>query len=271
MTTVRPPAVAGSFYPAAAAVLADTVAALLRAAPAPTAAAWPKAVIVPHAGYVYSGAVAARAYAALGPAAGRVARVVLLGPSHFAWFRGLAAPEAEAFRTPLGLVPVDRAALARLAALPQVVFDDGPHAREHALEVQLPFLQSVLGAFALVPLVIGEADDAAVAEVVARLWDGPETVIVASSDLSHYHDEAEARRLDAATAAAIAAFDGARLGGDDACGHKAIAGLLAAARAHGLRIEPLGLATSADAGGPRGQVVGYGAWALYAPATAAAA
>jgi len=270
MTNLRPPAVAGSFYPAEADVLARLVADLLRDTPA-AAATWPKAVIVPHAGYVYSGAVAAKAYAALRSAAGRVSRVVLLGPSHFARFRGLAAPTVEAFRTPLGPVPLDRTGLARLGDLPQVVFDDVPHAREHALEVQLPFLQTVLGDFALVPLAIGEAADAAVAAVIERLWDGPETVIVVSSDLSHYHGEAEARRLDEATAAAIAAFDGSRLDAEDACGRTAIAGLLAVAHAHGLRIERLGLATSADAGGPRHQVVGYGAWALHDPQRAAAA
>jgi len=265
MSTVRPPAVAGRFYPAKADTLARNVAELLRGVPAPAATTWPKAVIVPHAGYVYSGAVAAKAYAALRPAAGRVTRVVLLGPSHFVWFRGLAAPWAGAFGTPLGPVPLDRAALARLGALPPVVFDDGPHLREHALEVQLPFLQAVLRDFMLVPLVIGEADDAIVAAVLEHCWGGPETVIVASSDLSHYHSAAEARRRDDDTAAAIAAFDGARLSGEDACGHTAIAGLLAAARTRDLRIEMLSLATSADAGGPRHRVVGYGAWALHDP------
>jgi hypothetical protein len=269
MTDLRPPAVAGSFYPGEPGALGDLVAELLRAAPAPRTAAPPKALIAPHAGYVYSGALAARAYAALRPATHRVTRVVLLGPSHFVHFRGLAAPATAAFATPLGPVPLDRAALDGLAELPQVAFDDEPHRREHALEVQLPFLQAVLGDFALVPLVIGEAEAAAVAEAIARLWGGPETVIVASSDLSHFHDEATAHRRDAATAAAITGFAGGRLDGADACGHLAIAGLLHAAQEHGLRIEPLGLATSADAGGPRERVVGYGAWALYETAPAA--
>ena len=262
MTTIRPAAVAGSFYPDDPAVLRAVVEDFLAEVPQAPGADWPKAVIAPHAGYVYSGPVAARAYAKLKPAAGRVMRVVVIGPSHYAAFSGLAAPAAEAFDTPLGRVPVDAAAIDAILDLPQVTLADGPHLREHALEVQLPFLQAVLGAFAVVPLAVGEAAPAQVAEVLARLWGGAETVIVVSSDLSHYHADAEARRLDAATAAAIEVFAAGRLGPEDACGYRAVAGLLIEAAARGLTIERLDLRNSGDTGGHLREVVGYGAWAL---------
>ncbi len=223
---------------------------------------WPKAVIAPHAGYVYSGSVAARAYARLRPAAGRVRRAVVIGPSHFARFDGVAAPATAVFETPLGTLPVDAEALEAIAELPQVGTADGPHMEEHALEVQLPFLQAVLGEVALVPLAVGEARPAQVAEVLARLWGGEETVIVASSDLSHYHAHEVARRRDAATAAAIEAFEAARLGPEDACGYRALGGLLVEAKARGLGIERLDLRTSGETSGLRDTVVGYGAWAL---------
>jgi AmmeMemoRadiSam system protein B len=268
MTAIRPAAVAGSFYPDDPAVLRAVVEDFLAEAPQAPGADWPKAVIAPHAGYVYSGPVAAQAYAKLKPAAGRVTRVVVIGPSHYAAFLGLAAPAAEAFETPLGRVPVDAAAIDAILDLPQVTLADGPHLREHALEVQLPFLQAVLGDFAVVPLAVGEAAPAQVAEVLARLWGGAETVIVVSSDLSHYHADAEARRLDAATAAAIEAFAAGRLGPEDACGYRAVAGLLVEAAARGLTIERLSLQNSGDTGGHLREVVGYGAWALRARGSA---
>ena len=179
-----------------------TVADLLAAAPA-SAGASPKALIAPHAGYVYSGGVAAAAFATLKAGKQAIKRVVLIGPAHYVAVRGIAVPTADAFETPLGRVPVDRDALSAIADLPFVVEADAPHAPEHALEVELPFLQTLLGSFALVPLLVGDADPRQVAEVLARLWGGPETLIVVSSDLSHYHDYDTARRLDAATAAAI--------------------------------------------------------------------
>lgn len=262
MTAIRPAAVAGSFYPDDPALLLAVVEDFLAEVPPAPDAGWPKAVIAPHAGYVYSGPVAAHAYARLRPAAGRVRRVVLIGPSHYAGFPGLAAPTAAAFETPLGRVPVETAALAALADLPQVILTDGPHLREHALEVQLPFLQAVLGDFAVAPLAVGEAAPAQVAEVLARLWGGPETVIVVSSDLCHYHPDAEARRRDAATAAAIEAFEVDRLGPEDACGYRAVAGLLVEAAARGLAIERLDLRNSGATSGFSREVVGYGAWAL---------
>jgi AmmeMemoRadiSam system protein B len=277
MTTIRPPAVAGSFYPDDPAILSAVVEDFLAEVPGlpddglpddatsgsgPPGGHWPKAVIAPHAGYIYSGPVAASAYARLKPAAGRVRRVVVIGPAHYAAFPGIAAPASEAFETPLGRVPVDTAAIAGILDLPQVTVADGPHIQEHSLEVQLPFLQAVLGDFAVVPLAVGEAGPAQTAEVLARLWGGAETAIVVSTDLSHYHPHETARRLDAATAAAIEAYQAERLGPRDACGYQALAGLLVEARARRLAIERLDLRNSGEIGGHMREVVGYGAWAL---------
>jgi AmmeMemoRadiSam system protein B len=187
---------------------------------------------------------------------------VVIGPAHFVPIRGLAVPVAEAFRTPLGDVPLDREAIATLREMPAVVSADAPHRPEHALEVELPFLQVVLGDFALVPLLVGDATAAEVATVLDRLWDGPETLIVVSSDLSHYETYDRARNHDAATAAAIERFDGRALGPRDACGYLPIAGLLLEAGRRGMRIERLDLRSSGDTAGPKDHVVGYGAWAL---------
>jgi AmmeMemoRadiSam system protein B len=262
MRVTRPAAVAGSFYPDDPAVLAAVVEDFLDEAPGAPDGPWPKAIIAPHAGYVYSGPVAARAYAPLRRAAGRVSRVVLMGPAHHAWLSGIAAPSVEAFETPLGRVPLDRAAIEAVAGLPQLAISDGAHGAEHSLEVQLPFLQVVLGGFALVPLAVGEAAPAEVAEVIERLWGGAETVIAVSSDLSHFLGYDEALRRDATTARAIEALDGARLGPEDACGCGPVAGLLLAARARGLAVERLDLRNSGDTAGSRYRVVGYGAWAF---------
>ena len=257
--TIRPPAVAGSFYPDHPVALRAAVKDFLAEAGPWPAECPPKAVIAPHAGYVYSGPVAGYAFAAL--RAATVHRVVLIGPAHFVPVRGLAVPSATAFRTPLGDVPLDGAALAAIAELPQVQRADAPHRDEHALEVELPFLQTILGAFTLAPLVVGEARPAEVAEVLGALWGGDETAIVVSSDLSHYHDYASAQRRDAATAAAIEALE-PTLGPDDACGHLAIAGLLSEARRRGMQASRLDLHNSGDTAGPKDRVVGYGAWAF---------
>ena len=260
---LRAPAVAGFFYPDDAAELSVALDECLASAEAPRLGeVAPKALIVPHAGYVYSGPIAASAFARIAPLRGAIRRVVLLGPAHRVFLRGLAAPRAEAFATPLGVVPVDRAAIDALGDLPQVTVSDAPHAGEHSLEVQLPFLQRVLGGFALVPLVVGEASAEEVAQVIERLWGGPETLLVVSSDLSHYHDYATARRLDRAACAAIEALDPARLGPDAACGAIPVQGLLRAARAHGLAARTLDLRSSGDTAGDRERVVGYGAWAF---------
>jgi hypothetical protein len=192
-----------------------------------------------------------------------VHRVVLLGPAHRVAFRGLAASSATAFRTPLGDIPLDAAALESLRALPQVRVLDQAHALEHSLEVQLPFLQTVLKDFALVPLVVGDATYAEVAEVLEKLWGGAETLIVISSDLSHYHDYATAQRMDTATSQAIAALQPERIDYENACGRTPVGGLLTAARAHGLHAEIVDLRNSGDTAGPRDQVVGYGAYVLH--------
>jgi MEMO1 family protein len=258
---VRPSAVAGSFYTANPQRLRAEVAGLLAEAPG-YAGPRAKALIAPHAGYIYSGKVAATAFAALRDIAETVTRVVVIGPAHYVALRGIAVPTVEAFETPLGRVPVDRAALAALADLPCVVAADAPHAPEHALEVELPFLQTLLGAFALVPLVVGAAAPQDVAEVLGRLWGGEETLVVISSDLSHYHDYDTARRRDAATAAAIERGEWAQLGVDDACGFRPVAGLLVEAARRGLAARRLALCNSGDTAGGRDRVVGYGAWSF---------
>jgi AmmeMemoRadiSam system protein B len=258
---VRPAAVAGSFYPGDASRLETEVDRLLAQVPA-CAEPSPKALIAPHAGYVYSGAVAAAAFASLRESRDRIARVVVIGPAHYVPVRGIALSVAEAFATPLGHVPVDQDALAGIADLPFVRAMDAAHAPEHAIEVELPFLQNLLPRFALVPLLVGRATAEEVAEILARLWGGAETLVVVSSDLSHYHDYDTARRLDAVTAQRIERGDWAGVGPDDACGRLPIAGLLIEGARHGLTARRLALCNSGDTAGPRHEVVGYGAWAF---------
>lgn len=263
MAPLRPAAVAGMFYPAAPRELAWEVDNMLgHSAGGGLAPGFPKALIVPHAGYVYSGSVAAEAYDRLRPARGIVRRVLLLGPCHRVPVRGLALPDAAAFDTPLGQVPIDREAVASLTGLPQVVVSSAVHAEEHALEVQLPFLQRVLGEFSLVPLVVGAASPSEVAEVIEKLWGGEETLIVISSDLSHYHAYDEARAIDRGTARAILDFS-TDIDHEQACGATPVAGMLLAAKRHGLNVELLDLRNSGDTAGGRGRVVGYGAFAFW--------
>src|SRR5512146_241723 len=265
MTTVRPAAVAGAFYPGTPQALAAQLGQFLlapedggQAQPAP------KALIVPHAGYIYSGAVAGRAYRLLEGARDVITRVVLLGPVHRVPVRGLALPGADAFATPLGTIAVDAAAARMLAGLPQVVTSPAAHALEHSLEVQLPFLQQVLGSFALLPLAVGDASVAEVAEVIERLWGGPETLFVLSTDLSHYHGYQDAKRIDGATLARIAAF-ATDIHHDAACGATPLNGLLRVARGKGLSIGQVAACNSGDTAGDRGRVVGYASFALYEP------
>lgn len=257
---VRQPAVAGTFYPAEARRLRAEVESCLAAAAEP-APPWPRAVVAPHAGYAFSGPVAGSAFRTVAPLAGRIRRVVVLGPSHFVAFEGLALPAAGRFATPLGEVAVDAAARAELADLPQVATDDRPHEREHAVEVELPFLQAVLGGFTLVPLVVGDAPAEQVAAVIDRLWSDA-TLVVVSTDLSHYLDYETAAAHDRATSDAIVALDEARIGELDACGRHPLRGLLVAARRRGLSVRELDLRSSGDTAGPRDRVVGYGAYAL---------
>jgi hypothetical protein len=264
-TATRPPAVAGMFYPGDPASLRDELLTCLAVPPAPTLqSGLLKALIVPHAGYVYSGGTAGQAYARLTPLAGRIRRVVLLGPCHRVSVRGLAAPTVRAFATPLGSIPLDRAALDAPDDLPQVVPSDAAHAQEHSLEVQLPFLQTVLGQFELVPLAVGDASAVEVADVLERLWGGPETLIVISSDLSHFHSYREAQSIDNATVEHILALD-QLTSFDQACGALPINGLLAVARRRGLRIERVAQCNSGDTAGDKGRVVGYASFALYEP------
>jgi len=260
MHDVRPAAVAGTFYPGAADRLAGDIRAYLaQAIPARPRA--PKALIVPHAGYVYSGPIAAAAYALLAPLRHAIERVVLLGPAHRVSVRGLATTSAKAFATPLGDVPIDAEAVARALAFPQVAVSDAAHAHEHALEVQLPFLQTVLGRFALVPFAVGHATPQAVAEVMDALWDGPGTLVVVSSDLSHYHPYGEAVRIDRATSDAILAMS-PMLDHEQACGATPVNALLDCARRRGLWPALLDLRNSGDTAGDRARVVGYASFAF---------
>jgi hypothetical protein len=261
--TVRPPAVAGLFYPADPHELARALdSAFAAAVPPPEDAAIPKALIVPHAGYVYSGAVAAGAYLRLGPARQTFHTVVLLGPSHRVPLTGVAVPGHGSFATPLGMVPVDTDLRAAVGGLPGVVVDDLPHAHEHSLEVQLPFLQTVLDEFTLLPLAVGDATIEQVADLLEVVWGGPERLVVVSTDLSHYHPYEQARRLDAHTAAAILAADPRRIADQDACGSRPLRGILHVARDRSLTIEQIDLRNSGDTAGDRDRVVGYGAFAV---------
>lgn len=266
MVTQRAPAVAGAFYPADANALREGLHGYLDQARAslPPRRAAPKALIAPHAGYTYSGSVAASAFVLLEGAPGLVARVVLLGPSHHVAFTGLAIPSHAAFDTPLGSVPIDQDARNTLCRLPFVQVRDDAHRWEHCLEVQLPFLQEVLDCFSVLPVAVGQATARQVDEALEVLWGGSETLIVVSSDLSHYHEYATAKRMDAATAAAIESLDPERIGPDDACGRLAVQGLLQAARRHSLVPRRLDLRNSGDTAGSRHEVVGYGAWAFTA-------
>lgn len=266
MPIIRPPAVAGMFYPADARTLAAEVDRLLAQVPVPPSAA-PKALIVPHAGYVYSGPVAASAYARIASARGRIRRVVLLGPVHRVPVRGLALPGADAFDTPLGRIAIDTAACARLEGMPQVVRSPAAHRLEHSLEVQLPFLQRLLDDFALVPLAVGDATAEEVAQVLDALWGGDETLIVISSDLSHYLPYDAARKVDAETARDIVALR-TDITHTQACGGTPVNGLAAAAKRRGLAIELVDLRNSGDTAGGRDRVVGYGAFVITAQESA---
>jgi AmmeMemoRadiSam system protein B len=263
MSQLRRPSVAGLFYPDDPDQLRSQVCAYIDAAGVtPDDAPVPKALIAPHAGYVYSGPIAGSAYARLSGSANRINRVVLLGPAHRLPFRGLAFSLADRFETPLGEVAVDHAALGAINDLPQVRQLDAAFDGEHCLEVQLPFLQVLLTDFRLVPLLVGTANGAEVAEVLERLWGGPETLIVISSDLSHYLDYATARETDRRTAEAICSLQADAIGGDQACGRIPIAGLLQQALRHHLQASLLDLRNSGDTAGPRDRVVGYGAYAF---------
>lgn len=258
---IRPAVAAGRFYPGNADQLRALVGQLLASVP-PVNEPAPKALIIPHAGYLYSGTTAAAGYSSLLPDRNAIKRVILVGPSHFIPVDGLAVTGAEAFSTPLGNVAVDVEQVNSIKRLPQVHELDEAHAQEHSLEVQLPFLQTVLSNFTIVPLTVGETSADQIVEVLDLLWDGAETRIIISSDLSHYHDSDTARVLDVATATAIEKLNEEALAEEAACGQSPMCGLLRAARNRGLRARTLALRNSGDTAGPRDRVVGYGAFAF---------
>jgi len=260
MQHTRQPAVAGMFYPADKHQLQSMVQGYLDTA-TPTGG-MPKAIIAPHAGYVYSGPIAASVYARLKQGRSQISRVVLLGPSHRVGFQGCAISSALWFVTPLGEIRIDHEAFNALIDLSFVHLLDQAHAQEHSLEVQLPFLQEVLGSFSLVPIVVGDAAPQEVAMILDRLWGGDETLIVISSDLSHYHDYATARRMDKATSEAIVAMRPEDIGFEGACGRLPVSGLLLAAKKRGMKAETIDLRNSGDTAGPKDRVVGYGAYAF---------
>ncbi len=247
------------FYPAEATTLESAVTDLLAAAPAGEDRA--KAIIAPHAGYVYSGPTAAHAYRLLEGRRDRIRRVVLIGPAHRVYLQGMALPSVDAFTTPLGDIAIDTTAVHQVLGMPGMQVSDEAHAEEHSLEVHLPFLQMVLDDFKLVPIVVGVCDAIDVEAVLEALWGGDETLIVASSDLSHFHRYPEAQEIDANTTARIEARE-TSLRGEEACGAYALNGLLLAATAKGLRVRTLDVCNSGDTAGDRSRVVGYGAYAL---------
>ncbi len=263
---IRPPAVAGTFYPDEGNTLHRMVRQMLDDASRrqqTSSVTKSKAIITPHAGYIYSGPIAASVYALLEPFRETIRRIVLLGPSHRVAFRGLATTSAGGYATPLGNIKIDQTTIATLSTLPQITQLDAAHADEHSIEVQLPFLQAILQpGFTLVPLVVGDANPEEVATVLERLWGGPETLIVISSDLSHFHDYESATAQDLTTSRAIEAFAPQEISGEDACGCRPLNGLLTIARQKRLKIKTLDLRNSGDTAGPRDRVVGYGAYSL---------
>ena len=258
--SVREPVVAGMFYPADRQILLDDID--IKLAENPSQGRRPKALVVPHAGYIYSGGIAAKAYNLLRPHSKTFSRVILLGPSHHYPFRGLALPGCQYFRTPLGDVPIDQESLALLKDFPQVQVIPEAHAQEHSLEVQVPFLQQVLDDFVILPLVVGPSSSQQVAEVIEKLWGGEETLILVSTDLSHFHDYPEAQHLDRSTSDLICSLH-EPLMGEQACGCYPLNGLLLELKRRKLNIELLDLRNSGDTAGSKNRVVGYGSYAVF--------
>lgn len=259
---IRHPAVAGTFYPADPNDLKVMIDGFMKNVSTVEDDSVPRAIIAPHAGYIYSGPVAATAYARIIPAHNKFTRVVLLGPSHRVAFRGLAASSASHFSTPLGIIPLDTAGIKEVLTYPQVQVHDQAHLLEHSLEVHLPFLQTVLDNFSLIPLVVGEANPEEVAQVLEQFIDDEHTLIVISSDLSHYHDYHTAQQMDRATSQAIEQLDIQSIGYEDACGRGPVSGLLNLAKQHHFTVKTVDLRNSGDTAGPRDQVVGYGAYVV---------
>ncbi|MCP4360542.1 MAG: AmmeMemoRadiSam system protein B [Chloroflexi bacterium] len=262
MSKIRQSAVSGTFYPAESTRLQEMVQRFLDTAVLTPTSQPPKAIIAPHAGYIYSGPIAGSAFKPLVGQMAWVRRVVIIGPAHTMTVRGLATVSADVFQTPLGAVPVGKEGIEAIRPLPQIQVNDAAHIQEHGLEVMLPFLQTIASQFAIVPLVAGSTTGQEVAEVLERLWGGPETLIVISSDLSHYYDYATAKRLDAATAKAIEMLQPDMLGQESACGRLPIQGLLLRAKEEGLTAVTADLRNSGDTAGSKDRVVGYGAFSL---------
>lgn len=262
MALIRPPAVAGMFYPADKQLLKADIYNYLNAVSYEKTTNL-KAIIVPHAGYIYSGPIAASAYKQLIPLRDKINRVVLLGPSHRVAFSGLAAPESAEFSTPLGNIPIDQESIQSISKLPQVIISDKAHKEEHSLEVQLPFLQEVLNEFSLIPLVVGNAEHNEVAEVINALWGDEHTLLVISTDLSHYHGYLDAKQLDRATSDAIVNLKADLIDYDDACGRNGLKGMMTVAEEKKLSIDILDLRNSGDTAGDKSRVVGYGAYVIH--------
>lgn len=263
MHAVRPAAVAGMFYPGEARQLGNELDRLLNSARGvPRPAEAPKAIIAPHAGYIYSGATAAAAYRCIAALAKQVTRVILFGPAHRVFVAGMALPATTAFATPLGVVPIDQDLVAMARSQAGVQIDEAAHAQEHSLEVHLPFLQRSLAEFSVLPVAVGAARPADVAMLMERLWGGPETLVVVSSDLSHFHAYRQAQAIDGATVAQILAGS-EPLNHEQACGATPVNALLMCAATRGMRIELLDARNSGDTAGDRSRVVGYASFALY--------
>ena len=255
----RPPAVANQFYPGNPERLQQTVANLISASK--RSALSPKALIAPHAGYMYSGPIAASAYTHLYNIAEPIKTGVLIGPSHRVRLEGLAASRAVCFETPLGDVRVNQEENARLMnRFEWVHYNDNAHALEHGLEVQLPFLQTMLDDFTIVPLVCGDSLPEQVSTVLNILGEDRKTFIVISSDLSHFHDYSTACFVDKVTTEAIETYTWEAINGKMACGHIAIRGCLQFAKKHHLRVYTVAQCNSGDTQGNKQKVVGYGAY-----------
>jgi len=259
--STRKAAVAGMFYESDRYRLRAQVDSLLAGATSQLEST-PDALIVPHAGYIYSGATAAKAYTSLVARRDEIQRVVLLGPAHRVYLNGMAVPSVNSFATPFGEVELDRKTIDRITVKHGVITSDEAHRQEHCLEVQLPFLQSILGDFSLVPILVGDCKADIVAALIDELWGGPETLLVVSSDLSHFHSYDEARQIDASTCGLI--LDKfTHLTGEQACGAHAINGLMCAKHCKPLTVEMLDACNSGDTAGSKDRVVGYGAFILH--------
>ncbi len=268
MEIIRPPAVAGMFYPKNPYVLSNMIEQNLAQATSTSVATIPKVLIVPHAGYIYSGSIAASAFALLEPYRQLINRVVIIGPSHRVGFNGVAISSVDDFSTPLGSIPIDKEAQAKLSEIAGVHVIDEAHAAEHSLEVQLPFLQFILDQFTIVPIVAGDANPQLIAKIIENLWGGSETLIIISSDLSHYHQYQTAQQLDQTTSHAILGLDVNTVDSQHACGCVGIRGLLTFAQCHPLEASVLDLRNSGDTAGSKDSVVGYGAFLFTEPTPA---